>query len=282
MELINKAISLSGLNNAKSFVYTFKNHPLSIINNSNTPKLLMDNEKKLDILRKKGIDIVNLAEFDSDFMKISPEEFITNLKTFYNPKGLIVGFNYRFGYKNNGDLELLKVLCKNLNIELYVVDSITHNNNVVSSSRIRELIFTGNISVANEMLCCPFMLRGKVIKGKQLGRTIGFPTANLEYDSAFAIPATGVYLTAVKYKDTMYRGITSVGYNPTVETENNKLSIETYILDFTGDLYNQIIEVYFINRIRSEIKFNSLDELVCQLNKDKAYAEESNLEKNAY
>ncbi len=128
------------------------------------------------------------------------------------------------------------------------------------------------------MLIHPYTLKGEIIRGKQLGRTLGFPTANLKYDNSFQIPATGVYYTAVEYNNRLYKGITSVGFNPTIEPVGSTITIETYILDFNKYIYGENIKLYFINRIRDELKFNSLKALASQLEKDKEYAEKQNLE----
>jgi riboflavin kinase/FMN adenylyltransferase len=132
------------------------------------------------------------------------------------------------------------------------------------------------------MLALPYMLKGKIIEGRQIGRRIGFPTANLQYDEDFIIPAKGVYYTIVDYNNKLYKGITSVGYNPTVHPTGDKLTIETYLLDFDRNIYGESIRLYFINRMRDEFKFNSLDELVIQLNKDRDYAKEQQLEKFSF
>lgn len=278
MRLISKTLELSKKNNIKSMVCTFKNHPLSVVNKDKVPKLLMDNEVKLSVLEELGIDIVNLVNFDCEYMKISPEAFIENMLSHYNIKGFIVGFNYRFGYKNIGTIDLLKKYSEKLDFELYVIESVSYEDQVVSSSRIRELISRGRVQEANQMLLLPYMLKGNVISGKQLGRTLGFPTANLKYDNRYQIPATGVYYTIVEYDNKLYRGITSVGYNPTIESENNNLTIETYILDFHKSIYGETIKLSFITRMRDELKFNSLKELKEQLEKDKVYAENQILE----
>jgi riboflavin kinase/FMN adenylyltransferase len=278
MGLINKTLELAKKNNVKSMVYTFKNHPLSIINNEKVPRLLMDNETKLNMLEQLGIDIVNLANFDVEYMKISPEAFIENMVKHYNIKGLIVGFNYRFGYKNSGDIDLLKEYSRKLDFELHVIESVTYEGEVVSSSRIRGLLNDGSVKEANKMLILPYRLKGEVIKGKQLGRTLGFPTANLKYDTNFQSLSTGVYFTVIEYDNSLYKGITSVGFNPTIEPVDDSIKIETYILDFDRYIYGEVISVYFISRMRSEVKFNSLEELTSQLKKDKEYAENQDLE----
>lgn len=268
--LIDKILNLANKNNGKSMVYTFKNHPLTIINKNKAPKILLDNKTKEEVLGNLGVDILCLKEFDEKLMKLSPEAFIENLVHEFNIKGIVVGFNYRFGYKNKGDLELLKTLSKKFDFELYIKEAYTIENEIVSSTRIRELISLGEIKKANEMLGREYVLRGEVVGGRRLGRTIGFPTANLKPLTNILIPKIGVYYTNVDVGGKIYKGITSVGNNPTVNGKN--ITIETNILDFNKDIYNNNIKVYFLDRIRDEKKFSSLDELKIQLEKDKKFA----------
>jgi riboflavin kinase/FMN adenylyltransferase len=193
-------------------VCTFKNHPLSVVNKEICPKLVMSNEEKSILFEKLKVDIVNFMEFNKEFMSISPDEFIKNLKKYYNVKGIVVGFNYRFGYKNLGDVEILKKYSEILDYQLFVVNPVTVDGEVVSSSAIRHNLQEGNIEKANKFLDRPFMLKGYIIKGKQIGRTIGFPTVNLNYDKSFVVPKGGVYGTIVEYKNNFYKGITNIGY----------------------------------------------------------------------
>lgn len=250
-------------------VCTFKNHPLSVVNKEICPRLVMSNEEKSILFEKLKVDIVNFMEFNKEFMSISPDEFIKNLKKYYNVKGIVVGFNYRFGYKNLGDVEILKKYSEILDYQLFVVNPVTVDGEVVSSSAIRHNLQEGNIEKANKFLDRPFMLKGYIIKGKQIGRTIGFPTVNLNYDKSFVVPKGGVYGTIVEYKNNFYKGITNIGYNPTLE--GNKLSIETNILNFDKNIYGEEIKLYFIEKIREEKKFVNLEELKNQLSKDKSY-----------
>jgi riboflavin kinase/FMN adenylyltransferase len=170
-------------------------------------------------------------------------------------------------------------MSKHYGFSLNVIEPVKFRGHVVSSSFVRNIISDeGDMKKVNKLLTRPFMLQGVVIKGKQLGRTLGFPTVNLDYDKKFVIPKGGVYYTIVEYKKRIFKGITNVGYNPT--TQDNKLSIETHILDFNKDIYDEYIKVYFIERIRDEKKFNSIHELAEQLKKDKLYAIKKNLEIN--
>jgi riboflavin kinase/FMN adenylyltransferase len=277
LALINKAIELAKLNNVKSMVNTFVNHPLSFIDKTKSPKLIMSNEIKTEILDEIGIDIINFTTFDEHFMNMSPEDYILNLINHYNAIGFVVGFNHRFGSKNKGDIELLKELSVKYNFKLHIVEPVKYSDETISSTVIRENIASGNIECVNKMLFRPFMVQGKIIQGKKIGNTIGFPTANLEYDDKFVLPKEGVYYTQVKYNNILYKGITSIGTNPTIRGIN-KLTIETYILDFNASIYGENIELCFLKRIRGMIKFSSLQELTAQLESDKKFAREQNIE----
>ncbi|MBK5242818.1 bifunctional riboflavin kinase/FAD synthetase [Clostridium sp.] len=277
MHLINKTVKLSKDNNTKSMICTFKNHPLSVINKDICPKLLMNNDSKINILENIGIDIVGLINFNKEFMKTTPEQFIKNMVNFYNAKGIVVGFNYRFGYKNLGDVEMLKTYSNILGYELYVCEAISINNEIVSSSKIRHLITEGDITKANELLGRSHSIIGDVIKGKQFGRTIGFPTVNLNYNKKYIIPKGGVYYTLVDYNNDVHKAITNIGYNPTVE--GGKLSVETHILNFDKQIYGEVVKINFISRIRDEVKFNTIGKLKQQLSKDKEYALKQKIEK---
>lgn len=270
LSLVNKIIELANENKGKSIVYTFKNHPRTLIKGATPPKLLMDNESKEEILEALGVDLIYFEEFNEEYMKLTPEGFIKYLCEKFKVKGIVVGFNYRFGYKNVGNIEMLKELSTKYGYELYVMEPCNYEDEVISSTRIRNELLSGNVDKAMKMLNRPYCIKGKVVHGKKLGRAIGFPTANLDYSKEALIPKKGVYYTNVQWQGKIYKGITSVGNNPTVN--GDKLTIETYILDFNNDLYGHNIKVYFIKKIRDEKKFNSIDDLVIQLKKDKYYA----------
>ena len=235
----------------------------------------MSNDEKIKVLEEKGIDILAFKDFDDEIMKMMPEEFVKWLCDYYKVKGIVVGFNFKFGYKNLGNVELLEKLQEKYNYKLYVMEPCMINDEVISSTLIRNELLQGNVNKVFNMLSRPFMLCGKVVDGKKLGRTIGFPTANLEVKDKKLIPKKGVYYTNVEVNGKIFKGITSIGNNPTVNGID--LTIETYILDFNNDIYDKEINVYFIDRIRDEVKFNNIEELITQLKKDKKYAEERNI-----
>lgn len=271
MNLIQIVIEKAKINNCKSLLYTFENHPLSVIDPEKEPKHLITNEDKVTFLHQYGIDVINFASFDEDYMKIQPEDFIKKLIEHYNMKGIVVGFNNRFGYKNNGDIDLLKALGEKLNFEVIVVEEIKLGNEVVSSTRIRDYLQNGFIKKANFLLQRPYSISGKIVHGKKLGRTIGFPTANIDFNNRILLPKGGVYYSNTRYDNKIFKSITNIGYNPTVN--GNNLTIETYILDFNEEIYGDTIEIFFINYLRNEAKFSSLEDLIKVLENDKKFAE---------
>jgi len=275
LSLVEKTVTLARENNGKSIVYTFKEHPRNLLKAKSLFKILLDNDSKIEILQKENIDLVFFEEFNEDFMKLSPEKFIEYLCTKFNIKGIVVGFNYKFGYKNIGDVEFLKKLSNKYNYKVYVVETCTYLEEVVSSTRIRNALLKGDIELANKMLTRSYFIKGKVVHGKELGRKLGFPTANLEYSNNIVLPKEGVYYTNIMWNNSIYKGITSIGNNPTFE--RSTVTLETYILDFNKYIYGDKIKVNFLKRIRDNVKFNSIDELVTQLNKDKLMAEKEKL-----
>lgn len=276
MTLINRVVDEALLNDANSLVYTFTNHPLSVAAPERMPKLLMDNEQKLHIFRTAGIDIVALIDFTFEYMQTSAEDFIKILLDQYNAKGLIVGFNYKFGYMNTGDIEFLQELSEKYDFELIVIEPETDEEGLISSTRIRNMIIEGRVGEAAKLLVEPFMMRGTIVGGKKMGKEIGFPTANMTINPDSVIPKDGVYYTNIEVDGEIYRGITSVGLNPTIASDN-QLTVETYILDFDRDIYGEEVKLYFLEWMREMVKYDSMEELKEQLRKDNNYASMRNV-----
>lgn len=275
MTLINKVVDEAMADGVKSAVYTFKNHPLTVAKPELTPKLLMDNKQKIHLLKAEGVDVTIFISFTMEYMQTEAEAFIKMLIRDYNCKGFVVGFNFKYGYLNKGNVETLKVMAEELGFKLFIMDAALSQDDIISSTRIRNLIAKGYLKEANDLLYEPFMLRGNVIGGKKLGRKIGFPTANMTYDDKYLLPKTGVYYTNIMVDGILHRGISSVGFNPTVE--GKELSIETHILDFNEEIYGKEVKVYFIEYMRDEEKYDSLDGLVAQLKKDEQAAKNKEL-----
>lgn len=270
--LIKKAVEYSKLNNIKSVVFTFKNHPANYFN-FRAIKNIITNEEKINRLKAMGIDYIINIPFDDYMTKISADDFIKNiLIKKLNVKKIIIGHDFSFARNKEGNASLLQVYSEKYKFDLEVVNPIKINGVRVSSTYIRELINEGNIDKVKYYLGYNYEIEGKVKQSKQLGRTIGFPTANIDVDEEMIIPKRGIYATRVHIEGDLYFGATNIGYNPTVNGQD--LSIETNILDFDEDIYGKVIKLEFLERIRDEKKFSSLTELKNQLQKDTTYIHE--------
>ena len=224
-------------------------------------------EKRMEILESAGVECVVIEEFTEDFRKVSYRDFIKGfLKERYNAAAVFAGENYRFGYMAEGDTHKLEAECGRLGIKTEIA-SCLEIDGIISSTKIREFIKTGDMEKVTEYMGRRFSVIGTVVHGKALGRTIGFPTANINIPERMVIPREGVYLTEVCADGVSFKGITNLGAKPTVNTE--KFNIETYIADFDRDIYGEKIEVRFLKRIRDIIRFASLNELKKQLEEDK-------------
>lgn len=275
ISLIYKAVDMAREYSGNSMVFTFINHPKTLLEDDFSEELLMSNERKEKILESYHVDSIVLKTFDYEFMKITAEDFIKNLVLNYNAKGIIAGFNYKFGYMNEGNIETLKKYQSKYGYKLSILEPCIYKDEVISSTRIRKALKEGNIKDAVKMLNRPYELDGKVVSGRQIGRTMGFPTANLETQKEYVIPAIGVYYSNVYVNGKMYRGITSIGNNPTVN--GKKRTVETHILDFNCDIYGTQIKLYFIDKIRDEKKFPGIEDLKLQLEKDKSFAKKQKI-----
>lgn len=266
IKLIKEAVKEAKTKNYKSVVFTFKNHPMRYFR-ADSIKHIITNEEKVKIFEDLGVDIVFMIPFDEYMTKISATDFVkTILHEKLKCKMVIVGHDFTFARNKEGNASLLESLGKNYNMKVKVIEPIKIKGRRVSSSYIRNLINDGNVSEIKNFLGRNYFLEGKVIHARKIGRTIGFPTANLKAEDKLIIPKNGIYAVKVYVKNKVYYGATNIGYNPTV---NGKvLSIETNIIDFDEEIYGEIIRVEFLDRIRDEKKFNSLDELKSQLRKD--------------
>lgn len=253
----------------KSFVYTFSNHPKELLSPENVPSKIMDIEEKVQIFTRIDVDYLALIKFDESQIIYEPEGFVkTVLIDLLHMKHLTVGYDYRFGRKALGDVNLLIELSSKYGYTYEIVDPIMKNDVRVSSSLIRELLLDGRIEEANFYLGRKHFIKGLVVRGKGVGNTLGFPTANLRIKDNISTIKPGVYITETIWKGTAYPSVTNVGFNPTFEQTG--IHLETYIIGIDHEMYDEIIEVHFIKRLRDEKKFNSLDDLVTEMNHDLA------------
>lgn len=267
--LIKETVDYAKKNNIQSIVFTFENHPANYFI-PNSVKNIISEKQKLAILKNMGVDMVISIPFDDYMTKITPNEFVRDiLVNKLNIEKLIIGHDFTFARNKEGNIDSLQLLSHKYKFKLQVVSPIRINGIRVSSTKIRGLILDGSLDKVRQYLGYNYQLEGRVIHSKKLGRTIGFPTANLEIDNNMVIPKNGIYATKVYVEDKVYFGATNVGYNPTVNGKS--LSIETNILEFDEDIYGKNIKVEFLERIRDEKKFSSLEELKNQLGKDTNY-----------
>ena len=227
-------------------------------------------EDKVEILSGLGIKTFCLVNFDESFMKLAPREFIkTIIAEKLNAKIIIVGDDYRFGYKASGSVKTLKEYESIFSYTTDVVDfEMEDDHDKISSGHLRELVRDGKISQANKYLGRFYKIRGKVVHGRHRGRTLNFPTANLGLSFPYVIPRDGVYLTKVHVRDEDHYALTNIGSNPTFETSEDK-KIETYIYDFNKSIYGEDISIEFIEFLRPDYKFDSAESLIEQMDKDK-------------
>jgi riboflavin kinase/FMN adenylyltransferase len=271
-ELINSNINEAKKRNLKSTVLVFRNHTKEILKKNGDSKiqLLTSFDQKIDILKGFGLDTLYIADFNENLMKLSPEEFVDNiLLKKLNTKLVTVGFNYRFGYKASGDVELLKKIGLDKGIDVNIMPPVYVGDEIVSSTAIRNSIKAGDIKKANRFLGRNFTIIGSVVKGKNRGRKLGFPTANIKLIDNYVLPKQGVYITNTIVDGEKLISLTNIGYNPTFNED--ELKIETYILDFNGNLYGKTLQIQFIDFIRDDVKFNTAQELIEQIEKDVKY-----------
>ena len=255
----------------QSVVFSFNPHPRAVFTGEILPHVLTRKEK-MSVIEKMNVDVYIGYPFDLEFANKPATEFLEDiLLNQLNCTYLTVGENYRFGRKGEGDITLLKQFCEAHGITVQIEKMIVLADGItVSSTNIRSAIEYGDISRVNKMLGYEFFSEGVVQYGKQIGHTIGFPTANLSHGTYKVIPKMGVYVTHTEVQGKQYLSVTNVGDNPTVNGEG--ITIETHIMDFDDDIYNKEIKVNFLCKIRDQIKFSSLDELKKQIDMDAFFA----------
>lgn len=264
--LIEKQKELCSLHNYKSVVFTFDIPPKPGMDSSMT-KVITTNEEKRIVFEKNGIDILFECPFIKEIMCMEPEDFIKWIVDKFNVKYVVVGTDFGFGHNRSGNYHTLQENADKYNYEVKVIDKKQYNGRDISSTYIREEIEQGNIELVNKLLGYEYFIKSKVVHGKQLGRTIGIPTINMNIPNEKVLPPKGVYITKVEVADKWYMGVSNIGNKPTVG-DNNPLGLETYLIDFCQDIYGKDVTVQFLKYLRPEMKFKSIDELKEQMNKD--------------
>ncbi len=274
-KILKKLVELKNKNGGETLLFTFDPHPRKVLfPDQRDLKLITTTQEKCELLKQFGIDNVLVFPFTIEFSKMSAEDYISNIiSETLKTKTLVIGYDHRFGSNREGNIETLKQVSGNYNFDLIEIPAQEINQLNISSTRIRKAIEEGEIEVANSFLGYSFFISGIVIKGKQLGRTIGYPTANIELLDLDKIkPKTGVYAVNIVIDQIKFKGMLNVGYNPTTDSDRIQ-KIEVNIFDFDKDIYGKIIKIEFIKHLRNEVKFANLDELKEQLAKDKIACE---------
>lgn len=268
--VIGTAVNFAHKNGNKSAVITFKDHPCCFFYGV-CPKYILTREDRLSHLEVLGVDYVYILDFNAKLCMLSAQDYLKNvLIDNFSPKSISTGFNHYFGAKKSGGVDLLTQMQSVYGYKYFEVPPQKIGKDTISSTVIRNALSKGQIANANEMLGYNFTISGEVIKGQQLGRKIGFRTANLMYPPELIDLPFGVYSVIVHYQNAVYRGITNFGIRPTV-SNTNQCSLETHILDFDRDIYGENIAVEFLKMIRLEKKFASIEELKKQIKDDIAH-----------
>lgn len=268
MTLVNTLIKESRLLGLSSMIYTFAQHPDNIIRKKMSTPLLTTVSKKIELLQETSLDYLYFEEFDEDFSKIKPESFIKDIIIGkIGAKLVVAGFNYTFGHKGTGNVEMLRRLGDQYGIRTVIIPPVRIDHGIVSSTRIRNLVVTGEMEQVVNLLGRYYSITGKVEKGKHLGTRLGFPTANIHPEDCLVLPHFGVYITKTRIGNAFYPSITNIGVNPTFG-ENYSVKVETHLLNFDQNLYDEQIEVFFLSKIRNEKKFRNKEELAKQVSID--------------
>jgi len=265
-ELIRKIILRAEETGGLSMVVTFRPHPLKILAPEKCPPLISIYEEKIQLLEKLGIDVLVKIPFTLDFSAMEPRDFVKNiLVNILGAKEIFVGYNYRFGKGRKGNILMLRDLGNELGFIVREVEQVSLNGEVISSTRIRQLLINGDVEHAARLLGRPYALCGIVVKGDGRGRGLGFPTANIVSRHTI-IPSDGVYAVRLFVRDKYYNGIVNIGMRPTFDAKS--MAIEVHIFDFDEDIYGEELTVYFAGKIRDERKFSSVEALINQINAD--------------
>ena len=267
--ILDKICKVAKHENLESVILTFFPHPRKIVSNNYDIKLLNTIEEKSVLLEKIGIQNFIVHPFDKTFSELSPREFVTQvLVEKLNIQKIIIGHDHKFGKDRAADFNDLINFGKEFGFEVEEISAQQINEVSVSSTKIRNSLLEGNVSLAKDYLGYPYVLTGNVVKGNQLGRTINFPTANIEIPEEYKlIPKNGVYVVTINVSNQTFFGMMNIGVKPTLG--ENKRSIEVHLLDFDADIYNQKIQVHILERLRDEQKFESFEALKLQLEVDK-------------
>ncbi len=269
-ELFRTVVERARLHGGTSIAVTFDPHPLKVIGEKGI-RLISTISQKIELIEQAGLDVLVIIPFTPAIAATSAIEFIDQmLLGKIGMKDLVIGYDYALGKKRQGDISFLKAQGEEKGFPVQIVEAHYVETEIVSSTRIRELVMAGRMRDVRKLLGRFYQIRGDVQSGQQRGRTLGFPTANLRLSEEDLCPKTGVYVTEVIYDGKQYGGVSNIGYNPTFG--ENALVAETHIFDFNADIYGRPLKINLLRHLRTEKVFNGPDELIAQISKDIAVA----------
>lgn len=270
--VIKNAVRFAKQNGVKTGVILFREHPREFFTGKKFQHIIEFNDK-IAMLNKMGVDYVFLMNFDADMAKMSAQDYMEKMiMPYLQPSAITTGYNHTFGQGGLGSVELLEKYSKDFNFKYFQIPQITAYNHSISSTLIRNAIKDSDFDLAKKLLGYHFYIKSPVIHGRKIGRTINFPTANLIYPDSIVNIETGVYYVYVSAKSKTYRGVMNYGMRPTIDKSEISAVPEVHLIDFSGNLYGNIIKVSFVTKIRDERPFASLTELKSQIEKDCKFA----------
>ncbi len=280
-EVIGCAVDAASNAGGTAVVITFDPHPRSTLSSGPVPRLLTSTRHKMVLLERLGVGHVLLIHFDETFSRIPADEFVAQLANACQDLCQItVGSDWSFGYQRSGDLKVLSRLGDELGFDAVGVPSVRSKGEVISSTLIRQAVEEGDFSIVEDLLGRHYTVLGTVVEGKRLGRTIGYPTANLSVHNE-KLPPSGVYAVTVGLdsgKGCRHIGLANLGHRPTVESEQGRRLLEVYLLDFDQEIYGEDVEITFVKFIREEKKFDGLEELKIQIATDEVQVRQLGLQ----
>ncbi len=266
--VLNQVLTDAAQREAISVVITFDRHPNAVVRPASVPPLIYPLDKKLEVIASFGVEAAYVIRFDKEFSQIPGEQFVRGLaRDFQKISSICVGDGFMFGARRSGNIALLQKLGGELGFTLHALRDVELDGQSVSSTRIRDTVRAGDFALAGRMLARPYALRGPVIKGEQMGRKLGFPTANLDVTGLLTPPA-GVYAAEANLAAAHFRAAVNIGHRPTVHSADPQLHVEAHLLDFEGDIYGQSLELVFLKKLRQEQKFPTPAALRAQITDD--------------
>jgi len=265
--ILHKLVQQAHAQGAPAVALTFEPHPASVLSGKDI-RCLTTPEEKADLLGSLGVDVVVTQRFTRDLSTVPAHEYMSRLKAHLGLSHLLIGYDFALGKEREGNAPRLAEIGLELGYSVEIVSALSDESGVISSTEIRKLVCTGNVSEAAKLLGYPYSMKGEVIHGAGRGKTINFPTANVDYAKEKAVPNNGIYACWARLGGERFMAATNIGLNPTFTPGRENPSLEAYLLDFDRDIYGEMMTLEFIARLRDEIRYTSVDALVHQIHDD--------------